>query len=453
MIKGMLEVREMILKTYQKTRIVINPLVKFILSLIVFSYINNNIGFDPRFSKTIIELGLSAICAFTPGGVLVFFAMLLTLLHILSVNIFMAILLFMLFAVLYGLLLRFSPKEVAVAVAIPVLAKYNLHYCVPILMGSISTPVSILPTTAGVIVYSIMGVVKEASERKVNLDIDDVIQLYTDVFDAILDNKAMIVMAAVFAAVIAFVWVIREFSLDYAFEISIGAGVVVNILGFLIADLKYDTTVKIGTLIFMSLISGIIAMLCDYMKRILDYTAIEKVQFEDDDYYYYVKAVPKVNMSLREIDIKHFNRNYDDDEDDEDEDYDEDEEDYEENEEEYDSSADYDKGYSEDDDSASYAAAFDDDEEDEIEDKIKKYLTRKEKKEIRKEKKKRKQAELEEDEELLLENPDSSDEDDEDASHYLPDYGREKKPAASVNRVMLNDEGDYEEDMTLDDED
>ena len=101
----------------------------------------------------------------------------------------------------------------------------------------------------------------------------------------------------------------------------------VNILGFLIADLKYDVTVSIGTLIIMSLVSGVIAMLCDYMKRVLDYTAVERVQFEDDDYYYYVKAVPKVNISLREMDIKHFNRSaidgedYEYEEETEDEDY------------------------------------------------------------------------------------------------------------------------------------
>jgi hypothetical protein len=29
----------------------------------------------------------------------------------------------------------------------------------------------------------------------------------------------------------------------------------------------------------------------------VDYTRIENVQFEDDDYYYYVKAVPKVTVS------------------------------------------------------------------------------------------------------------------------------------------------------------
>jgi hypothetical protein len=40
------------------------------------------------------------------------------------------------------------------------------------------------------------------------------------------------------------------------------------------------------------------------MKRVLDYTAIEHVQFEDDDFYYYVKAVPKIKISMTNHNIR-----------------------------------------------------------------------------------------------------------------------------------------------------
>jgi hypothetical protein len=32
------------------------------------------------------------------------------------------------------------------------------------------------------------------------------------------------------------------------------------------------------------------------------------VQFEDDEYYYYVKAVPKMNVSAPEVKVKNINR-------------------------------------------------------------------------------------------------------------------------------------------------
>ena len=327
MITVLLEIREILLKTYQKVRFFVNPAVKFLFSLLVFSYINQELGFDSRFTKLIVVLGLSAVCAVTPFAILVLLAMALILLHIYFACKFLALLLLLIFVIFYVALLRFSPKEMVVAVAIPVLAKYNLHYFVPILMGSISTPITILPTICGVALYHILDIIKEPAAREVELKLEEVVELFTEVFDKILADKPMFIMMVVFALVVAVVWFIRTFSFDYAFEISIGAGVMVNILGFLIADLKYDVTVSVGSLIAMSLLCGVIAMLCDYMKRVLDYTAVEKVQFEDDDFYYYVKAVPKVNISLREMDVKHINRHaidgedYEYEEETEDEDY------------------------------------------------------------------------------------------------------------------------------------
>ena len=39
----------------------------------------------------------------------------------------------------------------------------------------------------------------------------------------------------------------------------------------------------------------------------LDYTRIEHVQFEDDDYYYFVKAVPKITVTTPEKKVKRIN--------------------------------------------------------------------------------------------------------------------------------------------------
>ena len=38
----------------------------------------------------------------------------------------------------------------------------------------------------------------------------------------------------------------------------------------------------------------------------LDYARTERVQFEDDEYYYYVKAVPKKMVASEEKTVKHF---------------------------------------------------------------------------------------------------------------------------------------------------
>ena len=125
MITILLEIREIILKAYQKVRFIVNPVVKFLFSLLVFSYINQEIGFDARFTKISVVLALALISAITPAGVLVLLTMALIVLHIYTACNFLAILLLMIFIIMYVALLRFSPKQIIAVVAIPMLAKYN----------------------------------------------------------------------------------------------------------------------------------------------------------------------------------------------------------------------------------------------------------------------------------------------------------------------------------------
>ena len=46
------------------------------------------------------------------------------------------------------------------------------------------------------------------------------------------------------------------------------------------------------------------ASLVQFFRFNLDYSRTEKVQFEDDEYYYYVKAVPKMTVSAPEKKVK-----------------------------------------------------------------------------------------------------------------------------------------------------
>ena len=43
------------------------------------------------------------------------------------------------------------------------------------------------------------------------------------------------------------------------------------------------------------------------MTHSLDYSRVEHVQFEDDEYYYYVKAVPKASVPVEDKQVKQIN--------------------------------------------------------------------------------------------------------------------------------------------------
>ena len=44
-----------------------------------------------------------------------------------------------------------------------------------------------------------------------------------------------------------------------------------------------------------------------FIKGVVDYQRTEILQFEDDNYYYYVKAVPKLSITVKNENVKHIN--------------------------------------------------------------------------------------------------------------------------------------------------
>ena len=56
-----------------------------------------------------------------------------------------------------------------------------------------------------------------------------------------------------------------------------------------------------------SLIGILIAVVIQFGKGIVDYQRTELLQFEDDDYYYYVKAIPKLSVAESNKNVKHIN--------------------------------------------------------------------------------------------------------------------------------------------------
>ena len=82
------------------------------------------------------------------------------------------------------------------------------------------------------------------------------------------------------------------------------AGAIVNIMILLVGDLMFDTNVALFGVVLGTIISLLLTAVLQFFVFNVDYSRTEKVQFEDDEYYYYVKAVPKVTVAKAEKKVK-----------------------------------------------------------------------------------------------------------------------------------------------------
>ena len=62
--------------------------------------------------------------------------------------------------------------------------------------------------------------------------------------------------------------------------------------------------ISMGSVILSAVLSLIIGFVLEFAVLGVDYSRSEKTQFEDDEYVYYVKAVPKSYVAQKEKSIK-----------------------------------------------------------------------------------------------------------------------------------------------------
>ena len=103
------------------------------------------------------------------------------------------------------------------------------------------------------------------------------------------------------------VYRIKSLSLYYSWPIAIGTGMVVNMVILLVGEFSLDLSGSVMGMIVGNLIAAAIMFVLQYFIFAVDYTRREHVSFEDDDYVYYVKAVPKMRVSTPHVNVKRIN--------------------------------------------------------------------------------------------------------------------------------------------------
>lgn len=302
----LLEFRGMARRFFQKYQLITEPVFRFILSYLAFHTINTALNYNTKVASVVIELALAAVGAFLPPVVLILMCAMLAILQVYSASPILAALVVVIFAVLFCFIARFSGKYGYAVVAVPILFVFKMPYLIPLLLGMIATPLAIFPTVSGVIVYYVFKVIQEAATRQDITSLDATLALYIDVVDSLFKHKEMFITAAIFAAVILIMWLLRKLRFEFVFEITIIVGALVNIIGFLLANLRMDINTGTGDMFLGTVISMLLVFIAQFFRMVLDYTSVENVQFEDDDYYYYVKAVPKIDVAMLQKKVQTF---------------------------------------------------------------------------------------------------------------------------------------------------
>lgn len=287
---------------------IFDKVFQFILALVAFFLINNNIGYMKMLAKPTITLALSVICTFFPVMITVIAAAILILCHMYAASIGMLLVTGMIFFVMFVFYFRLTPKKAVVVLLTPIAFMFNVPYVIPVAYALISGPMTIVAILCGTIVFYMTQYVKKATPALQGEDaVAGMMTQINAYVKQLFQNKHMLIVMISFIICFLLVYTVRRQALDHAWKIAIAAGAVVNVVVVAGGNIAMGIHTEYGSLIIGSLVSVVIGLVLEFFFFSVDYAKSENLQFEDDEYYYYVKAVPKLAVPMKEKTVKRIN--------------------------------------------------------------------------------------------------------------------------------------------------
>jgi hypothetical protein len=298
---NLLEFRERLRSFYGRHSYGVSLGAKFLACILVLYWINKTIGYYEPFNRMIIIVIGAIFAAFLPSIVAVLIAAVMILVHLNALSMEVMLSVALVFLILMLIHLIFSPEKLLVLILVPIAFYFKIPYVLPLILGLLGSFSSVIPMSGGVFIFFMLQYIKGNSALLMETGGLTKLQRFIQVINGVKDSQSLWFFIVAFAVVLVVVALLSALSLNHAREIALLTGSVMELAILLVGALYSEELMKeysIVTIVIGTLISAGIAYLYQFMVLMLDYKRTEYIQFEDDEYQYYVKAVPKIAVTV-----------------------------------------------------------------------------------------------------------------------------------------------------------
>ncbi len=302
---NLLVFKEQLTGFFSRFETYIVAVLKFFVGLIALLIVNSNLGYMSKIDNGAIVLIVALLCSFLPMNLIVLIIAAMVLLHIYSLSLECALIVAFVFIIMFVLYFRFSPRDAVAVILTPICFMFKIPYVVPMALGFLGTPMSCISVGCGTVAYFMLEYIKENADQIASLstDAESALGSFKYLIDGLLGSDKMLLLVITFAVVVVAEYMIKSLPVDYSWKIGLGLGAVVNILVILIGCSALEVDMSIAGVFVGTLVSVLIVLIIQFFVFNVDYSRTENVQFEDDEYYYYVKAIPKMSVEAPDVNV------------------------------------------------------------------------------------------------------------------------------------------------------
>jgi hypothetical protein len=269
-----------------------------ILSFVSLMVINHYFGYLNILNHGWVAFLIAFGVAFIPtSGVGLVLAIYLVI-HLANLATDVAAILLLLFLLGYFLCYFYQSKEDYNMILLPVFSQIGIPFVIPMesgLLGGVAEVCSII--CGGTISFYLQEIRNTASsflEEGNDTSAADVL------LHQVLGNRLFYFYMVSLIVTFLVISLVRYQKVRYAWLAAVLFGSVAEVVIMLAGFLVTSVPSKVPALLIGSAITLLFGFLLIFFFRNLDYTRVEHVQFEDDEYYYYVTAVPKIRLAAED---------------------------------------------------------------------------------------------------------------------------------------------------------
>ncbi len=285
--------REAIQKIYGKNDYWIVPIFRSVFSMFLLFSLHRYLGMTGKPGNPLVILVLGLLSFFLPfsfvpclAGLYLLYYFYTKSLLLLGIGVLFFVLIFIIQSSVRG-------KYAILIAAMPLCFFLGIPYFLPLLVGLSMGLSAVLSLSLGILVYYFLQFIREYKEQFIlSGDLLDQFEGLSKKMAPLLHNKEMILMLILFTLAALAIYIIRNFSFNYSWIIALITGICVEGLVFFVLPFL-SVKMNIGLSLLSYLFSILFSVIALFFFRDADYRGTEFVQFEDDAYYYYVKAIPK----------------------------------------------------------------------------------------------------------------------------------------------------------------
>ena len=291
---------------YVKHPLLTGYIVRFALSIVVLFLLRANIGFNDILTNVVFVIVYSLVCCFIPAKLMTLALVAYAIVQLFSLSVGIGVVSCLLFVIMYLVDFRFDEKTGYAIVLIPLLCMVRMPFLIPVVLAVTAPLGSLVSVILGFVAYYYLHYIQINTAVFLGASENSEISKMSMVLQGLFSYREMWYMLGCVLLAFVATYYLKKININRSSQVAVAIGSGIYLIMILLCNLVFDSMNynKLIWYVASTVLTIIVGMIIADLVLPLDYSRTVLLEFEDEEYKYYVRAVPKAVVTKKSVKIK-----------------------------------------------------------------------------------------------------------------------------------------------------